>query len=1145
MANNKHTNMIRKPHNIKLCQINIDGLSDRSKFMINKYKHAENFDILFVQETNNDDPSKLELPNMSMICDPNKANNLGAAMYVNEKHSITNLDSISKLSKNIDSCWGLAVIAKKRIILGSVYVKLNYKSAMNDVSKMLKAAEEMQKKHRALGIILSGDFNARHYSWGDKLIDFNGRQLVEILDSTKFTICTSKTPTFVCKNNNVIGKSYIDLQIISNNLVESVVKCETDEEVELFSGAPNRGHFPLITGLVFSSDQVSHPVIEKLDITKMQWAEWTSHIENRILEIEDNLIKEENAYILWNSLNEIITQATDTYCVTKKSSIHSKPFWTETLTILSKNLRTARKNFIMRNTESNLTTFKEAKSIFDEERKNACQNFIIDTAKQLNASQARQFWKQFNRLFKKKGRQKVDPLLNDNGDLLTEEAELDNCLFSVFFEAKHLLKENFDDVFYQQVNAIYIQIISEETLEKEQPEHIKQLNSKITIKEIKKAIKTSGKSVDNYNFHPLMIKHLGDKAIILLQKIFNLCLQNHQWIWSDAEVIFLRKPGKGSYSKPGSYRPICITAYIGKLLETIMTNRIEYLLLQKELTDPNQEGFSSKRNTIRYLSRLNLDIQADREDNLTTLGLFVDFEKAFDSVWKKGLMVKLHNLGIRGNVAKLINNFLFTRKVKLNINGHLGENRPSSEYGLPQGSVISPLLFKIYIKDFLNELLENSSISILKFADDGTIKVSAADTPTCITLMNKVLDALDKWSRRWRLNINCDKDKTEIICFNTAEGDKSLIPASFKLGNKDIRCVTQTKVLGVIIDDELTYKPHSEQLLKDLLGRWANICKYCNRHWGFNTYVMLLLLRTLFLSKISYADHVWITKVNINEINSLLYRMIKAITGAVLNIKQSIAELLLGIPPILIQTKIHSIKHFLKINNMPVQNDTYKLFLTEKYDHSTKSPKAIHSRYKDIFEFLNWKVKLYPSHFTQDDHVIISNNEYHQFTNLTSKACSYTQKMMKSFTELVWSSSIKNQFQMEGYPSIPTVNCEPIPIPRNTNRETEVKLISLFYKNNLLNQSLYNISRAPSPMCSFCQDEEETADHLLFRCRTVDTQLRTNARTAYRSALKLQKKDTEPDIYIGLLCACKNDIFVKSCIDIVKTLDISVLIDFH
>ena len=1142
MANKKQGQ--KKNLTIKSCTINIGGWSVRSKFMLNKYTNSEDFDILCVQETLTDDLSSLELNNMSVISDTNKAANRGVALYVSDRHSLTKLNTISELSRNIDSCWGLVVIANKRYIIGNVYIKRNYKSAINDVFNMLEAAQQMQTKHKALGIILSGDFNARHFSWGDKTIDYNGRQLAETIDYTKFSISTSKTPTFLCKNLDICGKSFIDLNIISNNLVESVIECKTDEDIELYSGSPLRGHVPLITKMNIYYQHSTYPVNVKLDISKMQWENWTEHIENNIPDIQEDASFDENPYAIWNCLNQVITEATDTYCTTKRSSIHSKPYWTENLTILSKNLRKARKNFIKRNTQTNLNKLNEAKSIFDEERKEACQNFIINTAKQLNASQARQFWVKFNKLFKKKGKQKVDPLINSDGDLLTDETELDNCLFSVFFEAKHLQVENFDEAFYREVNRIYDDIISEELLMHAQPDHIKKLNSPITIEEIKKAIRTTGKSVDNYNYHPLMIKHLGKKAIFLLHKLFNLCLEKHEWIWNSAEVIFLRKPGKDSYAKPGSYRPICITAYIGKLLENIITIRIEYLLLSQELTDPQQEGFTARRNTIRYLSRLNLDILTDKESNLTTLGLFVDFEKAFDSVWKKGLMVKLHNLGIRGNIAKLINNFLFTRKIKLNINGHIGETRLSSEYGLPQGSVISPVLFKIYIRDFVSELLEDPNITLLKFADDGTIKISAVDSPTCIMSMNNVLKCLNDWSRKWRLNINCDKNKTEIICFNTAENDKTMIPTSFKLGDKEIQRVTESKVLGVIIDEKLSYRSHSEQLLKDLLGRWANICSYSNRHWGFNLHVMLLLLKALFLSKISYADHVWITKDNIIAINQLLYRMMKATTGAVLNIKHSIVEAILGLPPIQIQTKIHGIKHFLKIINTPVPNDSYKKFLSDTYNGQSKSPKAIYMIYKDLFDFLEWKLRVYPSHFNWEDQQIIHHREFHHFTKLSAKACSYTQAMTKTYTEILWLETMKIQFQMEGYPTPPNVKCEPIPIPRNITREREVQVISLFYKNNLLNQSLYNIDRAASPLCTYCHAEEETADHLLFRCSHVDEQRRLNARSLYRKALNLSESDPEPDVYIGLLCACKNINFINSCIDIVSKLDMKVHVDF-
>ena len=160
---------------------------------------------------------------------------------------------------------------------------------------------------------------------------------------------------------------------------------------------------------------------------------------------------------------------------------------------------------------------------------------------------------------------------------------MDQCLFSAFFEGKHLLDQNFDDVFYQEINNIYSEIIEEEYLNVNAAGPIASLNRHITIKEIKKAIRTNGKSIDNYNVHPLMIKHLGTRAMKMLQKIFNLSLRKHVWLWKKAEVIFLRKPDKDSYSKPGLYRPICITAYIGKLLESIIAIRIESLLLQTDM----------------------------------------------------------------------------------------------------------------------------------------------------------------------------------------------------------------------------------------------------------------------------------------------------------------------------------------------------------------------------------------------------------------------------------------------------------------------------------------------------------------------------------------------------------------------------------
>ena len=134
-----------------------------------------------------------------------------------------------------------------------------------------------------------------------------------------------------------------------------------------------------------------------------------------------------------------------------------------------------------------------------------------------------------------------------------------------------------------------------------------------------------------------------------------------------------------------------------------------------------------------------------------------------------------------------------------------------------------------------------------------------------------------------------------------------------------------------------------------------------------------------------------------------------------------------------------------------------------------------------------------------------------------------------------------NQFQLDGYPISPNPSCDVLPIPPNTTRETEVIFMSMLYKNNLLNQSLYNLGKVPSPLCSLCSNEEETAYHILFECISVDEELRANALTNYRLANQL--RDGNGDSYIGLLNASKDAKFVSSCIDILKDINLKVTVD--
>ena len=1109
---------------IKIGSINIDGMSSRSRFMLDRYSDSESFDILAVQESRNTDDDKISICNMDVITDDNHAKNSGVLLYTSDKHSITKLKEISQISTNIDTTWGITVIKNKRFVIGSVYLKHNYINGIQDLINMLNKAKDIKSKLKASGIIVIGDLNARHTLWGDKIIDKYGKKLTELLDMSSFSILSANSPTFMAVN----GSSCIDLMIISNNLIENVENINTDEDAHLYSGAPERGHVPLIAKFNFEIDNKKKTVVEKINTGNICWEKWSNDLEKTLEKTNITQESLSNPKTLGQIIDEAIEYITLKYATKKKSTNYSKPYWTAQLTRLCNSMREARKKFRKRNTQNNKENYLATKETFDEARKLECQNFLIQRTSKLNSVQSLRFWKEFNLIFKKKKLQKIDPLFDSKGNFLTDTEDMEELLFATFFEGHHLHDGDFDEHFFNVTNKLYEEIINNTSSENDYADY-GEINSEISIAEIKSAIKnyqTSGKSADRKNFNPIMFKHLGPKAIEYICKLANLCLKEGTWIWDKAEVIFLKKSGKDTYSKPGSYRPISISDYIGKLIEKILAARIYKFLISHNILDPNQEGFIPKRNTIRYLNRLINGIKSDIQKKLTTICIFIDFEKAFDSIWKAGLIVKLHQLGITGNFLRLINDFLVNRKVTINVNGVIGPVRQSSDVGLPQGSALSPILFRIYLLDILQDLDNNNSIELFKFADDGTIKVTGYSSPECLQNLNKVIKSVENWVKKNRMIINCQPDKTEIMCFSTAEGNKSMIPKTFKLCGQDIKLVKNTKALGLIIDDELTFIDHGNSVYKKLVKKWAIICNYSHRHWGFNQQVMIQIIRTLFHSSLFYAGFIWINKNSIQEIMKLHYQIMKTTIGAVFNISTTLAHIILGIPPIDILNTSNLIKHYLKLMLNDTPEDKLKEFLIKQVENEEYESVLNHS-IRQIMNFLRWKITAYPDSVQEHEKAKILSRDPKEFVNLNPNSCKYTRAMMNKYIEHLWMKSVQNEYLLKGQNISPYPKLQPLPIKKGTSRKTEVTIMSFFYENNLMNQFLYryNPTKFITPLCD-CGEEEQTAHHILFRCKLVEDDLRHRSYKCLQQAVGVESAVI--DSTVVLVNASREPAFMES-----------------
>ena len=373
---------------INFCSVNIGGKSDRSGFTLDKYCHDKNIDILAIQESLTVAKTNLNVNSMDYITDTNNSLNRGASIYVNsQKFSINQLPQVSKVSRNLDTAWGHVCGKGFKYVVGSVYLKLTHKEAVNELIKILESAKKQASQLKAKGIIVFGDYKARNGLWGNQIDNQYSEELANKLDFQEYSIISSEVPTFLSSN----GNSNIDFLIRSNNLEPLFSILLTDPVVELLSGAPNSGHVPISTSMkITSSGTQNQPPKLRIDLDRMDWEGWSEFIESS-LENDSFDFYNSSTQDQWKIIDRTINEATLKFSKCKKLSTHCKPYWTKEPTESSKALSIAKKSYLKRNTFSNKAIMDLAKEKFDSMRISQCQKFILYRTRNLNVAQCKQF----------------------------------------------------------------------------------------------------------------------------------------------------------------------------------------------------------------------------------------------------------------------------------------------------------------------------------------------------------------------------------------------------------------------------------------------------------------------------------------------------------------------------------------------------------------------------------------------------------------------------------------------------------------------------------------------------------------------------------------------------------------------------------
>lgn len=302
---------------------------------------------------------------------------------------------------------------------------------------------------------------------------------------------------------------------------------------------------------------------------------------------------------------------------------------------------------------------------------------------------------------------------------------------------------------------------------------------------------------------PKFIKIGGRALIAPLTKLFNksLLLSKVPRTWKQANVIPIHK--KDSKSVLGNYRPVSLLSVLIKIMERIIFKHLYNHFQDNFLLSVWQSGFRPGSSTVTQLIELYHSFCDAVDNNKEIRVVFLDISKAFDKVWHKGLIFKLKKWGISGNLLDWIIDYLKDRVQRVIINGKKSEWNPISA-GVPQGSVLGPLLFLVFINDLVH-VVNNCEIRI--FADDTCLHITIGkkdNKDDIAQLFNDDLKAIELWAKQWLVDFSAPKTETMTI---SKKSNRTVQPP-LTFFDESITEVNSHKHVGLWLDNNLGWHTH-------------------------------------------------------------------------------------------------------------------------------------------------------------------------------------------------------------------------------------------------------------------------------------------------------------------------------------------------
>lgn len=801
---------------IKLALWNANGLAQHSQELKSFILHNQ-IDVMMISETHFTMKSFLKIPDYNIYTSnyPDGTAHGGTAIII---RSTIKHHELPKYDKQHLQASSVALVdSSGTICISAIYCPPRHIIKNQQFSEFYKLLG-----HR---FIAGGDYNAKHQNWGSRLTTPRGRELMNTIQNLNLQYSSTGEPTYWPSDRCKIP-DLLDF-CVTKGITRNSLTCISSLDL-------SSDHSPVLITLMLSSSMINTPGQASLFNNQTNWDLFRYIINERL--------NSELSMKTGDELDEAVEHLTCTIqrsawaATSNRKTIKKPEMCTGEIRCAIATKRKLRKIWQNNRTPRNKTKLNQAVQKIKRQLRNERNNRMSSYLQQLSPTEATEYslWKATQYL--KQPKQPIPPIRHGadwaRNDQQKAQAFADH-LINVF--QPHPSDNNEEESEIQEFLA--------------QPFQLSPPIKKYRQSEVVEAIKhhINPKKAPGYDLiKGKVLSELPTKATRMITMIFNAILRLSYFPvqWKVAQIILIAKPGK-SPEDVSSYRPISLLPILSKLFEKLFLKRLRPIIEAKKLIPDHQFGFRQNHATVEQIHRVANTIGRSLEDKQYCSAAFLDITQAFDKVWHVGLLYKIKK-NLPDTYYRVLKSYLENRHFQVKLSSAYTKLFPIAA-GVPQGSVLGPLLYLLYTAD----LPKTDSATIATFADDTAILASHMNPLQASRLLQTNLYQIQNWLKKWRIKAN--ESKSTHVTFTMR---RETCPPVM-LNSKELPQKESAKYLGMHLDRRLTWKTHIFMKRKQLGLKFSKLLWLIGKRSQLSLENKLLVYKVIIKPIWTYGIQLW------------------------------------------------------------------------------------------------------------------------------------------------------------------------------------------------------------------------------------------------------------------------------------------------